>query len=1032
MAGPVSFCACLLPVSRATGRGTVSGSLLFSDCVCLNEWNALQPAGTRQRCRLWDPSSCSSWRVSSSPASFYSSTPEGSSPHRSSASFYLSSKFTSQSPRPTSTRALSGSSLRPSTTTGLVRRVKQCLSLESRVTSAPFPSSRASSSASSHVSADRPTSSPLSLCVLPRSRTRPSSCVSRSSHRNPADACLPLEKRNCEDGPPSCSRPHSPTDSLSSSGLAYTWHSLPGIFLSAGLSLPSPPPGRRSCRHFFSVSSFSWVACASHPSFLSPLPFRALRASSFHSSSPLDSRNFFEDSGSSSGEEDASSSPPFAGFAPEAARNRRYEETLCRPSGSPRSAFDFKVGEGECYRSERTEAENRNRGRRSRALRDAAARRMLEKEDRALSVGWRRERGGSTDRKGDAEDGHVTPLISAFAAVRQARQKRGRERNDCVLSRCRDVSPSLSYGKTSLEALKKPPHLGSGVSAGHSQGLSSGLRGTTTSSFPGNGLLQEAEHAANSPHISPVSSVSCTPPVSAAGSPSLPASFGAPSLSACSSLESRFGVAVSPSVFEALNRDMQRLESLMMPGTEDQAGMRRFLSQLQDLLNSVLDACIVTPFGSAVNGLWTPQSDLDVCVQVRDASTRANQIKVLRQVAHALHPVHTHLVEPRFQARVPIIHWAPRFSHSTSGSVALSGRFLRDPVARALYERPGNERLRERGDNESARRTTAGRNLSEEGMEERNTQMVSCDISVNNLLAVVNSKLLGAYVGVDPRLRTLGYAVKFWAKGRNINDRSRGTVSSFSLVLMLIHFLQNHVQPRILPSLQDMAIHQRLPPVYIGGVDCRYTADPEAVQKELEFLRGGAPPNTESPGELLLQFFRYFGYEYRGGIIAIRDISHFCLSSGATSLDRRVGSVDCGGGFLFRDRRPKQGASRRGSPTQKLPAWGLNCDYSDDANHASSFASEFVGSDTREERAGDGEDDLLDSLSVSIREAELNSSGGDFLVVDNPFEVGKDVCNVLPCQYQRIRHEFKRAFRLLADGASFRQVASPDGKKVFW
>ncbi|KAF4646289.1 polynucleotide adenylyltransferase [Toxoplasma gondii] len=338
------------------------------------------------------------------------------------------------------------------------------------------------------------------------------------------------------------------------------------------------------------------------------------------------------------------------------------------------------------------------------------------------------------------------------------------------------------------------------------------------------------------------------PPVSAAGSPSLPASFGAPSLSACSSLESRFGVAVSPSVFEALNRDMQRLESLMMPGTEDQAGMRRFLSQLQDLLNSVLDACIVTPFGSAVNGLWTPQSDLDVCVQVRDASTRANQIKVLRQVAHALHPVHTHLVEPRFQARVPIIHWAPRFSHSTSGSVALSGRFLRDPVARALYERPGNERLRERGDNESARRTTAGRNLSEEGMEERNTQMVSCDISVNNLLAVVNSKLLGAYVGVDPRLRTLG----------------------------------------------------------------------------------------------------------------------------------RVGSVDCGGGFLFRDRRPKQGASRRGSPTQKLPAWGLNCDYSDDANHASSFASEFVGSDTREERAGDGEDDLLDSLSVSIREAELNSSGGDF------------------------------------------------------
>merc|ERR1719384_1624698 len=68
--------------------------------------------------------------------------------------------------------------------------------------------------------------------------------------------------------------------------------------------------------------------------------------------------------------------------------------------------------------------------------------------------------------------------------------------------------------------------------------------------------------------------------------------------------------------------------------------------------------------------------------------------------------------------------------------------------------------------------------------------MIACDISVNNVLAVVNSRLVGQYVRTDERLRTLGVGLKAWAQARGINDRSRGTISSFSLVLMLIHFLQ--------------------------------------------------------------------------------------------------------------------------------------------------------------------------------------------------------------------------------------------------
>ncbi|CBZ52546.1 Novel protein (Zgc:110560), related [Neospora caninum Liverpool] len=1026
MAGRGLGCpASSLCASRTAGRGAVSRSRLSSPVSSTQSTSVSFRRTTQPFCRQCDSAS-SSFVPGSSSASLPASralspcSAERPSPRLSSASSSPPLSSSAASLCACTKPTLSSSVLRPFSPTGGVP--SSCIS-QARRTFASFracltPSCDASSSFLPQLScAARPTPVFSPPCVRPSSRGahRPGYfCVPSRLH--PADAALHTQKRNCGVRLSSFSSPRrSPTFALStSSSLACR---LPAPFLPPLPPSLSASTGRRSRPRFLSASFFSRASSVfTFSPFSSALSLRIFHSSSFPSPRSFPAQNPFEDSGSSSEEEDAWSSSPFGGFAPEARSRRGEDAHFCR-GPNPRSVFD-KVGEEEGgSRQERPGAENTGRGRRNRALRDAAARRMLEREALVVDARGRWEQGESIGERGEAEDGYVTPLLSAFAAVRQGRKERGADpRRDDAFSPSRAGCSSFSLGKS--EALTQSQRLGYARSTGHPQGSASGLRSASDS--PLAALEPETdEHAADHAQLLPVSSA----PRASPGGVS-PSSRSASAFSSASVLESRFGVAVSPSVFEALTNDMRRLESLMLPGTEDQAGMRRFLSQLQDLLNGVLDACVVTPFGSAVNGLWTPQSDLDVCVQVREASTRASQIKVLRQVAHALHPVHTHLVEPRFQARVPIIHWSPRFSHSASGP-ALLGRFLRDPVARALHEKPGDARSRGREDEETGRRNDS----YGEGDGERNTQMVSCDISVNNLLAVVNSKLLGAYVGIDPRLRTLGYAVKFWAKGRNINDRSRGTVSSFSLVLMLIHFLQNHVQPRILPSLQDMAIHQRLPPVYIGGVDCRYTTDPEAVKKELEFLRGGAPPNTESPGELLLQFFRYFGYEYRGGVIAIRNISHFCLPPRASSLDTKGVFADYGGGSLFRDKRPKLGASRRVLPPQKTSAWGLDGALGEDENMASSFASNVAGSDTREGRAGD--DDLLASLSASLREADLHSSGGDFLVVDNPFEVGKDVCNVLPCQYQRIRHEFKRAFRMLADGASFRQVASPDGKTAF-
>lgn len=57
---------------------------------------------------------------------------------------------------------------------------------------------------------------------------------------------------------------------------------------------------------------------------------------------------------------------------------------------------------------------------------------------------------------------------------------------------------------------------------------------------------------------------------------------------------------------------------------------------------------------------------------------------------------------------------------------------------------------------------------------------------------------------VDWRLRPLTLVVKLWAQHHNINDAKNMTISSYSLVLMVIHFLQYGVSPPILPCLHAM------------------------------------------------------------------------------------------------------------------------------------------------------------------------------------------------------------------------------------
>ncbi|KAL3647308.1 hypothetical protein CASFOL_008276 [Castilleja foliolosa] len=80
---------------------------------------------------------------------------------------------------------------------------------------------------------------------------------------------------------------------------------------------------------------------------------------------------------------------------------------------------------------------------------------------------------------------------------------------------------------------------------------------------------------------------------------------------------------------------------------------------------------------------------------------------------------------------------------------------------------------------------------------------ISCDISVNNLIGQMKSKMLFWITQIDGRFRDLVLLVKEWAKAHHINDSKSGTLNSYSLSLLVVFHLQTLV-PAILPPLKEI------------------------------------------------------------------------------------------------------------------------------------------------------------------------------------------------------------------------------------
>lgn len=255
----------------------------------------------------------------------------------------------------------------------------------------------------------------------------------------------------------------------------------------------------------------------------------------------------------------------------------------------------------------------------------------------------------------------------------------------------------------------------------------------------------------------------------------------------------------------------------LIPLEEEKAKQEQLRASLEKLVNNEWPNAQLRIYGSCANSFGVSNSDIDVCLAINDDDI--SKPEMLLKLAEILESNNLQNVQALTRARVPIVK-------------------LMDPVTK-----------------------------------------LSCDICINNVLALTNTKLLRDYAQIDVRLRQMAFIVKHWAKLRGVNETYQGTLSSYAYVLMCIHFLQLR-KPAILPCLQEMeATYEEK----VGDVQCAYF---DRVECLIDF---GAQ-NKESIAYLLWAFFDYWAYrhDYANAVISVR--TGAIISKRFKDWTRRVGN----------------------------------------------------------------------------------------------------------------------------------------------
>eukprot|EP00931_Biecheleriopsis_adriatica_P021777 TRINITY_DN14149_c0_g2_i1.p1 TRINITY_DN14149_c0_g2~~TRINITY_DN14149_c0_g2_i1.p1 ORF type:complete len:385 (+),score=87.34 TRINITY_DN14149_c0_g2_i1:55-1209(+) len=227
--------------------------------------------------------------------------------------------------------------------------------------------------------------------------------------------------------------------------------------------------------------------------------------------------------------------------------------------------------------------------------------------------------------------------------------------------------------------------------------------------------------------------------------------------------------------------------------TKDLNDFKRCLQSLNRLTQVLGRDWCVLPFGSSANGFGITGSDLDVTCY-RPHFSEQDRLAALHELKVSFVPILQQ--DPSFEVVEAV--WAARI-----------------PILRLKFE-----------------------------------GSLDVDLSLQNSEALLNTDLLKTYAKLHPTIRRVVLAVKLWAKALGLSGAPKGHLSSYSLTLMAIYFLQVH------PDLQMPCVP---PEAFTQGARA---ADFEHLQWDCQL-----PVH-----ELLSRFFYFYAWEFEWGteVVSIR------------------------------------------------------------------------------------------------------------------------------------------------------------------
>ncbi|XP_063002033.1 speckle targeted PIP5K1A-regulated poly(A) polymerase [Elgaria multicarinata webbii] len=140
------------------------------------------------------------------------------------------------------------------------------------------------------------------------------------------------------------------------------------------------------------------------------------------------------------------------------------------------------------------------------------------------------------------------------------------------------------------------------------------------------------------------------------------------------------------------------------------------------------------------------------------------------------------------------------------------------------------------------------------------------DISINNKLALCNTRFLQLCTEADERVRPLVYVLRYWAKQQALAGNPFGggpLLNNYALTLLVLFFLQT-CSPPLLPTVDHLReLSGNEEQTTVDGWDCSFPKDSARLEPS---------SNTENLCSLLAEFFRVFeNYDFAGCVISLRE-----------------------------------------------------------------------------------------------------------------------------------------------------------------